>query len=316
MKFISPNHREVLYAVSSITGEAEYLTSTNHVLDSTGGGGGSDVNLVSVGGSSIALGQTTMANSLPITIASNQSALSVTATGGDLTSGNQQIQGNIESGSTDFGNPVKVGGVYNATNPTVTTGQRVDFQTDSRGNLKVVPTSGSNIASFGADNADGVTVSATADKQRIITRNSVYNGTTWDRMYGDSTNGVWVNVKNIPAVTANPSAWNVSSQTSLTTTATVSGSAGRFGGGSFLNLNSAPAYIQVFDTTGAVTLGTTVPTFVQPIPANSSSANGSGFVFELSRGITMSSGIKIAATTTPTGATTVSTALTGYIVYT
>lgn len=34
-KFISPNHREVLYAQSSITGLSEYLTSTNHVLNST-----------------------------------------------------------------------------------------------------------------------------------------------------------------------------------------------------------------------------------------------------------------------------------------
>ena len=109
--------------------------------------------------------------------------------------------------------------------------------------------------------------------------------------------------------------WSVSSQTALTTTATVSGAAGAYGGGSFLNLNSVPSYIQIFDTTGAVTLGTTPPTFVQPIPANSTAANGSGFVFELSRGITIYNGIKIAATTTPTGATTVSTGLTGFIVY-
>lgn len=37
---ITPNHREVLYTVSSITGDAEYITSTNHVLDTTSGGGG------------------------------------------------------------------------------------------------------------------------------------------------------------------------------------------------------------------------------------------------------------------------------------
>lgn len=43
----------------------------------TSGGGGSDVNLVEVGGSAIALGQATMANSLPVVIASNQSGLPV-----------------------------------------------------------------------------------------------------------------------------------------------------------------------------------------------------------------------------------------------
>lgn len=108
---------------------------------------------------------------------------------------------------------------------------------------------------------------------------------------------------------------SVSSQTALTTVATVSGSAGTFHGGSFINLNSAPAYIQIFDTTGAVTLGTTTPTFVQPIPANSTAANGAGFVFDLPRGINIVNGIKIAATTTPTGATTVPTALTGFVTY-
>lgn len=156
-KRVSPNQREVLYAVSSITGEAEYVTSTNHVLDGTGGGGGGgteytdggtppanpvagasmlevgstwmtetgtnvngttpsanvfimnatagsplgrvnliDVtntniqgvssaggassNLIQVGGASITLGQKTAANSLPITIASDQSTLTTNTT--------------------------------------------------------------------------------------------------------------------------------------------------------------------------------------------------------------------------------------------
>ncbi len=40
-KFRSPDHEGVLYAVSSITGQSEYLTSTNHVLDTSGGGSSS-----------------------------------------------------------------------------------------------------------------------------------------------------------------------------------------------------------------------------------------------------------------------------------
>ncbi|HSX31230.1 MAG TPA: hypothetical protein VLE99_04900 [Candidatus Saccharimonadales bacterium] len=109
--------------------------------------------------------------------------------------------------------------------------------------------------------------------------------------------------------------WSVSSQTSLTTTATVSGSAGKFAGYMFINLNSTPAYIQVFDTTGAVTLGSTTPTFVIPIPANGTPANGVGANLEMTVGIGMSNGIKIAATTTATGATTVTTGLTGFVLY-
>src|SRR4051812_3731241 len=43
------------------------------------------------------------------------------------------ITGNVASGATDSGNPIKVGGIFNTTQPTVTTGQRVDFQSTNRG---------------------------------------------------------------------------------------------------------------------------------------------------------------------------------------
>jgi len=49
-------------------------------VNTSGGGGSSSVNLVMVGGAAIALGQTTMAASLPTTIASNQSAIPVSGT--------------------------------------------------------------------------------------------------------------------------------------------------------------------------------------------------------------------------------------------
>jgi hypothetical protein len=48
-------------------------------------------------------------------------------------SGGGQVTGNVASGATDSGNPVKVAGVYNSTLPTVTDGKRVDLQSDSRG---------------------------------------------------------------------------------------------------------------------------------------------------------------------------------------
>lgn len=102
----------------------------------------------------------------------------------------------------------------------------------------------------------------------------------------------------------------------LTTTQTISGSAGKFGGYmTLINLNSSPAYIQVFDTTGAVTLGTTAPNFVIAIPANSTAANGVGANMELSNGLAITNGIKIAATTTSNGASTVATGVTGTILF-
>lgn len=48
-----------------------------------------------------------------------------------------QVQGNAASGATDSGNPVKTGGVYNSTPPTLTNGQRGDTQLDSRANTQV-----------------------------------------------------------------------------------------------------------------------------------------------------------------------------------
>jgi len=53
---------------------------------------------------------------------------------------NATVVGNIASGSADSGNPVKVGGVYNSTPPTLTNGQRGDIQLDTRGGLQIVVT--------------------------------------------------------------------------------------------------------------------------------------------------------------------------------
>jgi hypothetical protein len=116
----------------------------------------------------------------------------------------------------------------------------------------------------------------------------------------------------------NPAAgggWKPFFVNNLTTTVTVSSVAGKFGGYMIINLNSAPAYIQVFDTVGAVTLGTTVPTFVLTLPSNATPANGIAANMEPANGILMANGIKIAATTTASGATTVSTGINGSIFY-
>lgn len=47
------------------------------------------------------------------------------------------VAGNAASGASDSGNPVKVGAIFNTTQPTVTNTQRVDLQATSRGSLIV-----------------------------------------------------------------------------------------------------------------------------------------------------------------------------------
>jgi hypothetical protein len=61
------------------------------------------------------------------------------------------VAGNVASGATDSGNPVKVGGKYNLSAPTLANGQRGDLQLDSAGNLKV------NVSSAGSGGSTEIT---------------------------------------------------------------------------------------------------------------------------------------------------------------
>lgn len=54
------------------------------------------------------------------------------------------VIGNVASGTADSGNPVKVGGVYNLTLPTVSNGQRVDAQATLKGSRHVNLRNGSD----------------------------------------------------------------------------------------------------------------------------------------------------------------------------
>jgi len=66
------------------------------------------------------LGSKTSANSLPVVIASDQA-------------GPLPVAGMVASGASNANNPVKIGGAFNTTQPTVTTGQAVDAQYSARG---------------------------------------------------------------------------------------------------------------------------------------------------------------------------------------
>lgn len=124
-------------------------------------------------------------------------ALAVDANGKLLVSasfsGTSTVQGNVASGVADSGNPVKVGGIYMTTRPTFTDGQRGDIQIGTRGsvNVTVLPPDNGSTSGWKADNVDAVAVSSTVDKFTAITRGTVYNGTTWDRMPGNTT-GVFI----------------------------------------------------------------------------------------------------------------------------
>lgn len=100
--------------------------------------------------------------------------------------------GAIASGSADSGNPVKIGGRYNSTQPTFTDGQRADLQIGSRGSLRVEV--------FGAGSTTSATVASPADNTasangiRTVSQMTVYDGANWDMARGDSTDGLLVNL--------------------------------------------------------------------------------------------------------------------------
>lgn len=107
--------------------------------------------------------------------------LTINSSGAALTS----ATGNVASGATDSGNPVKVGGVYNSTLPTVTTGQRVDLQADRNGNMraKMVGTAYAGADGIVASNAFAGVVGRDVDDtpRALVVGPLNFNGTTSDR---------------------------------------------------------------------------------------------------------------------------------------
>lgn len=109
--------------------------------------------------------------------------------------------GMVASGASNANNPVKIGGVYNTTQPTVTTGQVVDAQATARGAQVVAP---------GVDNF-GVQIQATAgtalgaDQSNTELKVSLYGKQTAagdTPVLVDSSGRVYVNVNSLPALAA------------------------------------------------------------------------------------------------------------------
>lgn len=108
----------------------------------------------------------------------NARPVAVSATGTVATGGN------VASGATDSGNPVKVGGVYNSTKPTLTNGQRGDAQLDLRGSIGVAIFGGgtADIATVGTPSLDGTNFSTVQILRTIgVPYGSNAAGNAWDR---------------------------------------------------------------------------------------------------------------------------------------
>lgn len=160
-------------------------------------------------------------------------------------SGNMVVVGNVASGATDSGNPVKIGAVYSSTLPTLTNGQRVNLQTGTRGSL--------NVTLFGPDNTNAVIAGAPANALGenvgvyTIGQNHVYNGATWDRHVKSN------------------SRFRLLGSAATTNSTNVKGSAGNVFK-IIVNVAVAGKFLKLYNKATAPTVGTDTPIATIPLP--------------------------------------------------
>lgn len=181
-------------------------------------------------------------NDLPIDATNPLQVATVGGTGAAA----QQVQGTGASGAAVVGNPVGVGLEFNTTLPTVTTGQRVAAQADSRGNIRALSVMGNTTGGDGISNANMVTpTNFGAQPAGSLTFQPVggmkFNGTTWDR-------------------DRKPNASSRIVSAAATTNATLAkASAGDLHITSGNNINAAIRYLKIYNKATAPVVGTDVP---------------------------------------------------------
>lgn len=102
-----------------------------------------------------------------------------------------QAVGNVAAGAADSGNPVKVGGKFNSSVPTLANGDRGDLQVTVYGALRSFASGPLGVAADGDTNSTvGIGRSDAGEAAggfALRTYPFVYNGATWDRQRGDTT---------------------------------------------------------------------------------------------------------------------------------
>lgn len=171
---------------------------------------------------------------------------------GTIISGSSVVVGNVASGSADSGNPVKVGGVYNATTPpTLTTGQRGDLQLGSRGSLRVQIALPDNTVQQSAQAAAGDAFSNTINALNSAAFGYVFNGTTWDRDKKATTTA------------------RIVSSAATTNATSVKASAGAVHGFTANNTAASVKYLKFYNKASAPTVGTDTPIWTEALqPSN------------------------------------------------
>lgn len=192
-----------------------------------------------------------MADEVRVTVA-GQERRAMLVSGGASGATADQVQGNVASGATDAGNPVKVGGVVSTAGlGPVSVGQRSDLWLSSSGAAVI-----SGVTVTGADGVANTNISTLASTNSTGTRllgvaPSVFNGTSWDRE-------------------AKPNAASrIASAAASVNATSAKGSAGNvfkvFGN----NAKASIIYVKIYNKATAPTVGTDTPVLTIPIAASS-----------------------------------------------
>lgn len=189
-----------------------------------------------------------------------------------------QVQGNVASGATDSGNPVKAGGLVDSvpTGSALTDGQRANLRTNANGMVYIAV--GDNGGNAGADarptlNGFSGRTGAGTVPSPVAVGPFLFNGTTWDR---DSKATTTSRITSAAATTNATSA-----KASAGTIHTITG----------YNAAAAVRYLKVYNKASAPTVGTDTPILTIALKPSDH------FNIQFPKGYFLSTGIAYALTT-------------------
>lgn len=149
------------------------------------------------------------------------------------------------SGTADAGNPLKVGGVFNTAQPTLTNGQRGDAQMSARAEWLVQIQNGGTPNTMQGPAADGASNAVNA--LVVSAYKMVFNGTTWDRF-------------TVPNATS-----RIVSAAASTNATSAKASAGKVHNIVGWNAAAALRYLKLYNKASAPTVGTDTPVLTIPL---------------------------------------------------
>jgi hypothetical protein len=178
-----------------------------------------------------------------------QAAEKTIANGGGTAASPMVVGGNVAAGAADSGNPIKIGGRYNATLPTLTDGLRGDAQLTTRGAL-FVGISGLNqgLSNGYSSLVSPYTHTSTGGAAPMAVGGYIFNGTTMDM---DAKPNITKRIAS-SAASGNPDFLKASAGNLMM----VWGQNG-----------AAITYLQVYNKATAPTIGTDTPILTYPIAA-------------------------------------------------